>query len=232
MKRLLMIWLLLQGTWTGAVELETHHRYDLKPAAEPGSTQWMITLSHFEPRDWGNVFFFVDIMGERGGGLSEELAYFELSTEFNLPVSGAVMPDWLHDIRFHVELDDSDVDYINRRFLFGLTFDIRPDFMDQLDLEILHSSEEHVGGGNIQLTLVWMKSFPMGSRELVLRGFADYWQSGDNDGNHHMTLLCQPQIVLRFTKRWSVGMELEISNNFYAPDYSCFNKSVFLSYRF
>lgn len=71
---------------------------------------------------------------------------------------------------------------------------------------------------DIQLSCMWTSTFLKG--KITLSGFVDVWTENKDrvnaTGGKKIILLTEPQIWFNLSRHFSIGSEIEISNNFYA----------------
>ena len=63
-----------------------------------------------------------------------------------------------------------------------------------------------------QLTGVWGLNFAQ--NKCTFSGFIDFWRGEKANGHGQLVILTEPQFWYNFTPHFSVGSEIEISNNF------------------
>lgn len=69
---------------------------------------------------------------------------------------------------------------------------------------------------SFQLTGVWGTTFASG--KCTFSGFIDFWRGEQANGHGQLVLLTEPQLWYNVTDKFSVGTEVELSNNFIFPD--------------
>ena len=172
-----------------------------------------LTLEQFKADNWGSWFYFVDI---DFSSKFIEGAYAEISREFNL---GKQSP-----IAAHIEYNGG----LNRfgsyqqAALAGFAYNGHSeDFSKTWSVQLMYkqyfkSYEYTRAYASVQLTGVWGINFA--HNKCRFDGFIDFWR-GENwrpgHENHGMlVVLTEPQFWYNFTDHFSVGTEVEISNNF------------------
>ncbi len=177
------------------------------------------TVEMFKPDSYGNTFFFIDMDYYSGGSKGVTLAYWEIAR---------VLKTKKMPLGLHIEYDGgfgrfavngSDVAYrINDAYLLGLDYSINSsDFSKGISFKVLYKTIIDKNKMSFQLTTVWFAHFF--DNKLSLTGFADFWKE-DSDFNFDGTVdaeyifLTEPQFWFNATEHFSIGSEVEISNNF------------------
>lgn len=172
-----------------------------------------LTLEQFKADNWGSWFYFVDI---DFSSKFVEGAYAEISREFNL---GKQSP-----IAAHIEYNGG----LNRfgsyqqAALAGFAYnghseDFSKTWSVQLMYKHFFKSYQYTSSyPSVQLTGVWGINFA--NNKCRFDGFVDFWR-GENwraghEGHGMLVFLTEPQFWYNFTDHFSVGTEVEISNNF------------------
>ena len=79
---------------------------------------------------------------------------------------------------------------------------------------------------SFQLTGVWGLTFA--NKKCTFSGFIDFWRAENSNYGHGMlVILSEPQFWYNFTPNFSVGSEVEISNNFIYNTYD--DKTFFIN---
>ena len=169
-----------------------------------------LTLEQFKADNWGSWFYFVDI------DFSSKGAYAEISREFNL---GKQSP-----FAAHVEYNGG----LNRFGSFQQAALVGPaynghseDFSKTWSIQLMYkhyfkSYEYTRSYPSFQLTGVWGINFA--NNKCRFNGFIDFWR-GENwrvgkERHGMLVILTEPQFWYNVTNHFSVGSEVEISNNF------------------
>ena len=200
------------------------------------------TVEMFRPDKTGNTFFFIDFdYGSNGVENSPSLAYFEIARCFKL---GKTPFSW------HAEYNGglfrpapSAGASISNAWLTGVDYSWNAsDFSKGFSLKALYKNIANTSDGkpdNFQLTAVWYLNFAKG--KLSFTGFADFWREGhivSNDGfktnfqEKEFIFLTEPQLWYNVTKKFAVGSEVEISNNFAGHDGFMANPTAAVKYTF
>jgi len=177
------------------------------------------TVEMFKPDKFGNTFFFIDMDYYSGGSKGMTLTYWEIArvlktdkmpfgiqVEFNAGFGRFTTPQ-------------SEVAYrINEAYMVGIDYSINSDdFSKGISFKVLYKTIIDKNKASFQLTTVWFANFF--NNKLTLSGFADFWKEDsdfDFDGtvDTEYIFLSEPQIWYNITSHFSVGSEVELSNNF------------------
>jgi hypothetical protein len=80
---------------------------------------------------------------------------------------------------------------------------------------------------SFQLTGVWSTTFAQ--KRCTFSGFIDFWRGEKADGHGQLVILTEPQFWFNVTEHFSLGSEVEISNNFVYNMKSDSDKSFFIN---
>ena len=178
------------------------------------------TVEMFRPDKTGNTFFFIDFdYGVGGVENSPALAYFEIARCFKLGKS---------PFSWHAEYNGgfgqwkagtaSGAYSISNAWLTGVDYSWNAsDFSRGFSLKALYKNIANTMDSkpnSFQLTGVWYVNFAKG--KMSFTGFADLWREKTAFGK--MVFLSEPQLWFNATKKFSVGGEVELSNNFAGMD--------------
>ena len=211
MKKLLIalvfITFLLKGN---AQNVQTHYDFG------NGRKYLTTTVEMFRPDKLGSTFFFIDMDYGVGDVEGVSMAYWEIARAFNLGKS---------PFAFHAEYnggfgrwqagDVSGAYPIEDAWLTGIDYIWNAeDFSKGFTLQALYKNIRGKNDVSFQLTGVWYMNFA--SNKLSFTGFADFWREDFVFGNKatKYVFLAEPQIWYNFNKNFSVGSEIELSNNF------------------
>ena len=168
-----------------------------------------LTLEQFKADNLGSWFYFVDV---DFSSKFVEGAYAEISREFNL---GKQSP-----FAAHIEYNGG----LNRFGSFqqaalagfaynGHSEDFSKTWSVQLMYKQYFKSYEYTRSyPGVQLTGVWGINFA--NNKCRFDGFIDFWRGEKANGHGCLVILSEPQFWYNFTNHFSVGTEVEISNNF------------------
>jgi hypothetical protein len=189
------------------------------------------TLEQFKPDSYGSTFFFVDF-NHSIKGVTE--AYWEISRDLKF---------WEFPVAAHFEYNGgfNTAIQFNNCYLVGASyFWNSPDFTKGFTLQAMYkhierNEEQH----NFQLTGVWY--WHLFDGKLTFSGFADFWRekhyvSKDNFQTHikksNFVFISEPQIWYNINKTFSVGSEVELSNDFAGMSGFKVNPTVAVKYNF
>jgi hypothetical protein len=177
------------------------------------------TVEMFKPDKLGNTFFFIDFNYGAGDVEGPSLAYFEIARCFKL---GKTPFSW------HAEYNgglgqfivgDKAVAYsINNAWLTGIDYSWNSeDFSRGFSLKAMYKNLANTINdkpNSFQLTAVWHLNFAKG--KLLFTGFADFWKEETVFGSY--IFLAEPQLWFNLSKKFALGTEVELSNNFGGMD--------------
>lgn len=176
------------------------------------------TVENFTPDTWGSTYFFID--ADFGGSVVKS-AYGEISRELQF---------WKFPVAIHLEynggLQRSPYGY-DDAYLAGAAWNWHSkDFSKTFSVQLMYKYLAHGGnhGGcnhSFQLTEVWGLDFCGGL--LRFSGYCDLWY--DRGVSGRLIVMSEPQFWVNLWHlprindkvKWSVGSEVEISNNLVWP---------------
>lgn len=174
------------------------------------------TVEMFKPDKLGNTFFFIDMNYGEGDVDGVSLAYWELARVFTIEK----VP-----IGFHIEYNggfgqwkDGSIGgayQINDAYLAGFDYSLNNEnFTKGFSFKTMYKYIDDKHDVSFQITGVWYLHFF--NRKLSFTGFADFWKEENTFGANttDFVFLSEPQLWYNPTEHFSVGGELEISNNF------------------
>ena len=200
------------------------------------------TVEMFRPDKSGNTFFFIDFdYGSNGVKNSPSLSYFEIARCFKL---GKTPFSWHGEYNGGLFRPVPNVGRsISNAWLTGVDYSWNAkDFSKGFSLKALYKNIANTTDkkpNNFQLTAVWYLNFIKG--KMSFTGFADFWREGhtvSNDGfvtnfqEKEYIFLAEPQLWYNCCKKFSIGTELEISNNFAGHDGFMVNPTAAIKYTF
>ena len=194
-----------------AQNVQLHYDFgrNIYPDQEDGRQKVTMTLEQFKVDKWGSWYYFVDVdMTNK----FVESAYTEISREFKIGDKGFAA---------HVEYDGG----LNRNMSYqqaaligaaynGHNADFSKTWSAQLMYKRFFKSYDNTSAYNsVQFTGVWGLNFA--NNKCTFSGFFDLWR-GENAANGHgqLVFLSEPQFWYNITNHFSVGGEVELSNNF------------------
>ncbi len=229
MKKLLSFALLsLMALTAKAQNIQLHYDFgrNIYTGEESNRQKVTITLEQFKADKWGSWFYFVDIDLSRK---FTESAYAEISREFNFCKESPFAA--------HVEYDGglSRNGSFQQSGLLGVAYNGHTaDFSKTWSVQLLYkqyfkSYDNTRAYASAQLTGVWGLHFF--NKKLTFSGFIDFWR-GENwrpghEGHGMLVILTEPQFWFNATSHFSIGSEVEISNNFIYNTYN--DKSFFIN---
>ena len=206
-----------------AQNIQVHYDFgrNIYPDQEDGRQKVTVTLEQFKADQWGSWYYFVDV--DLTNKFTEG-AYTEISREFNIGKKGFAA---------HVEYDGG----LNKSGLFqqaallgGAYNGHNADFSKTWSVQLMYkrffkSYENSSAYNSVQLTGVWGLNFA--NKKCTFSGFVDFWRGENANGNGQLVILSEPQFWYNVTDHFSVGSEVEISNNFIYNTYD--DKSFFVN---
>jgi hypothetical protein len=206
-----------------AQNIQVHYDFgrNIYPDQEDGRQKVTVTLEQFKADQWGSWYYFVDVDVTNK---FTEGAYTEISREFNIGKKGFAA---------HVEYDGG----LNKSGAFqqaallggaynGHNADFSKTWSVQLMYKRFFKSYDYTSAYNsVQLTGVWGLNFA--NKKCTFSGFVDFWRGEKANGNGQLVILSEPQFWYNVTDHFSVGGEVEISNNFIYNTYD--DKSFFVN---
>jgi hypothetical protein len=185
-----------------------------------------LTLEQFKADNWGSWFYFVDIDFSRK---FVEGAYAEISREFNL---GKQSPFAAH-VEYNGGLNRAG-SFQQAALLGGAYNGHNADFSKTWSVQLMykHYFKSYAytrAYSSFQLTGVWGLTFA--NKKCTFSGFIDFWRAENSKPDHYghgmLVILTEPQFWYNFTPHFSVGSEVEISNNFIYNTYD--DKTFFIN---
>jgi len=215
MKRaLLLVTLILLFFNVDAQNLQLHYDFG-KDRNYPTST-----FEYFNADKYGSTFLFIDMDYNAGDVKGVSSAYWEIARSLSFwkgPLAAHIEYDggflqWKQDsIGGAVQIDDAwlaGVEYIynDENFTKGVT------------LQLLYKYIRDKHNASFQITGVWYLNFL--KNKMTFSGFADFWREDNVFVEDNLisetkyVLMTEPQLWYNFSKHFSAGSELELSNNF------------------
>ena len=206
-----------------AQNVQVHYDFGrfIYPDQENGRQSVTVTLEQFKADQWGSWYYFVDV------DLSNKFAegaYTEISREFNIGKKGFAA---------HVEYDgglNKSGSFQQAALLGGAYNGHNADFSKTWSVQLMYKrffkSYDYTSAYNsVQLTGVWGLNFA--NKKCTFSGFVDFWRGENADGKGQLVILSEPQFWYNVTDHFSVGGEVEVSNNFIYNTYD--DKSFFVN---
>ena len=206
-----------------AQNIQVHYDFgrNIYPDQEDGRQKVTVTLEQFKADQWGSWYYFVDV--DMTNKFTEG-AYTEISREFNIGKKGFAA---------HVEYDgglNKSGSFQQAALLGGAYNGHNADFSKTWSVQLMYkrffkSYENSSAYNSVQLTGVWGLNFA--NKKCTFSGFVDFWRGENANGNGQLVILSEPQFWYNITDHFSVGSEVEISNNFIYNTYD--DKSFFVN---
>ena len=206
-----------------AQNIQVHYDFgrNIYPDQEDGRQKVTVTLEQFKADQWGSWYYFVDV--DMTNKFTEG-AYTEISREFNIGKKGFAA---------HVEYDgglNKSGSFQQAALLGGAYNGHNADFSKTWSVQLMYKrffkSYDYTSAYNsVQLTGVWGLNFA--NKKCTFSGFVDFWRGENANGNGQLVILSEPQFWYNITDHFSVGSEVEISNNFIYNTYD--DKSFFVN---
>jgi hypothetical protein len=212
-----------------AQDIQLHYDFgrNIYTGEEAGRQKVTITVEQFKADDWGSWYYFFDV--DLTSKTTRSI-YTEISREINL---GKNLP-----LAAHVEYDGGlwhapaigNGSY-QQAGLAGIAYNgHNADFSKTWSVQALYkqffkSYEGTHSYASFQLTGVWGLNFL--DNKMTFSGFIDFWR-GEKANNHGcLVILSEPQLWYNVNKHFSVGTEVEFSNNFIVNYYN--DKTFFVN---
>lgn len=200
----------------GAQEIQVHFdpRHALHADVAPRNYVTVTFQAAFSDK-MGSTYGFIDMDFSRGKG-NIGLAYLELKRDFSF----GSFPLMAH-VEFNGGISlgkDNSGFSIPNAYLAGAAW--KPFRKANVTLFTLYKYNSfQKGSHDVQFSCMWAHTFAKG--KFTVSGFADFWTENRNrviTGNEgkKVILLTEPQFWYNVSHHFSVGTEIEISNNFYA----------------
>ena len=206
-----------------AQNIQVHYDFgrNIYPDQEDGRQKVTVTLEQFKADQWGSWYYFVDV--DMTNKFTEG-AYTEISREFNIGKKGFAA---------HVEYDgglNKSGSFQQAALLGGAYNGHNADFSKTWSVQLMYkrffkSYEYSSAYNSVQLTGVWGLNFA--NKKCTFSGFVDFWRGENADGKGQLVILSEPQFWYNVTNHFSVGGEVEVSNNFIYNTYD--DKSFFVN---
>ncbi|WP_320110846.1 DUF5020 family protein [Draconibacterium orientale] len=178
------------------------------------------TVEMFRPDAYGSTFFFIDMdYGADGTGIDNgiSLAYWEIARAFKWNETQKFMP--------RVEYNGGTMSVapevwvpIENCWLAGVERTwASADFSKILTLQANYKYIKDKEDAAFQLTAVW--TVQMAEGKFTFTGFADFWKEEMYWGTDYR-FLTEPQLWYNPCKNFSLGTEIELSNNFVGDEFA------------
>lgn len=198
--------------------IQTHYDFG------DGRSYLTTTIEMFKPDAWGSTFFFVDYdhNSEKSGVLSDKdqpsLSYFEIARGLKF---------WDAPVEMTIEYNGglTNGTSLANAYLAGPAYSWNAsDFSMGYTVKTLYkhiANQLNSGEFCWQLTGVWYYKLKLtDSYSLSFNGFVDFWKEKQNfflnkqGETADYVFLTEPQLWFNFNEHFSLGGEVELSNNF------------------
>lgn len=168
------------------------------------------TLEMFKPDKYGNTFFFVDFDYGVNGTKGVSMAYMEIAR---------CLKFWDSPFSAHIEYNGGFGQFapgsayqINDAWLSGVDYSWNAkDYSKGISLKALYKNiRGNEYRNSFQLTAVWYAHFF--DKKISFTGFADFWREKTHLGK--FVFISEPQLWFNLTESFSIGSEVEFSQDF------------------
>jgi len=201
-KLFLAVCVLFSGVVT-AQNLQLH--YDFKKPRQFFTS----TIEQFKPDAWGSTFYFVDFDYD-ASNKNPSLAYMEISRNLKI----GTCPVMAH-VEFNGGLkakNNYGLNFKNAALVGGAYSYVVGGWI--LESQLMYKAIQGNESADVQFTQVW--TYPMFNGKVTFSGFFDIWSDNKNETTHKKkaVIITEPQLWYNVNNMFSVGSEVEISNNF------------------
>jgi hypothetical protein len=222
-KNITGILLLMMIALTGsAQDLQLHYDFGRRIYSSEEETRMDVTLTleQFKADKLGSWYYFID-MDIYGSGMKG--AYAEISREFTFAHSSGKT-----SLDAHVEYDGGMTTFksgggtrFQNALLVGPALNgHNTDYSATWSVQVMYKQYFKSGASkaysSCQLTGVWGLNFA--KEKCTFSGYIDFWRGVQNNGHGKLIVMTEPQFWYNATKHFSVGTEIEVSNNFITPE--------------
>ncbi len=204
------------ATMSQAQNVQLHYDFlkDARDTKASGRGYLTSTIEMFHPDKSGSTFFFTD-MDYNGDKGSVSLAYMEITRDQKICKKFPLLAHFEYNGGLITEKNNFGLSFDNA-FLLGFSYPFKIGDASFSVYGAYKGIRNTTEGPDFQLTGTWFAMLAKG--KITLSGFIDIWSQDKfgatgRDGKH-IVLLTEPQIWYNFTKNFSAGSEIEISNNF------------------
>jgi len=181
------------------------------------------TVEMYKQDKVGSTFFFIDMdYGSKASEIDEiSLSYWEIARSFKISDKSAFEPRIEYNGGFgrgEYSVEETIYQYhysINSAYLVGGQYTWKnKDFSKILTLQANYKYIKDKENASFQITAVW--NFHFFKKKLSFNGFADFWKEKQlfDEKKTNFIFLTEPQIWYNAFSKFSIGTEIEISNNF------------------
>ncbi len=242
MKKALMMTLLAAAAGTAAAQdVQLHYDFGRHIYSDEEKTRQTITVTfeQFKADKLGSWYWFIDLDMYSDGMKG---AYTEISREFTFARPSA-STSWAAHIEYDggmTTFKDGGGTRFQHAALVGPAWNgHNEDFSATWSVQAMYKQyfKQHAASAyaSFQLTGVWGVTFAAG--KCTCSGFIDFWRGQKANGHGQLVILTEPQLWYNFSKHFSAGTEIEISNCFIYPEAAttktCYvNPTLALKYNF
>ena len=200
MKKIITLFAFFTVVTLSAQNFQGHYDFDREHVT--------LTFEMFKPDKYGNTFTFTDFDFNANDGISQ--VYFELARVLKTEK----MPVGLH-VEFNGGLGTFDAGSglngytLNNAWIFGVNYG-KSNAVWGFSTYAGYKAFKNAGEANFQVTGTWYWNIIQ--EKLTFTGFADVWT--ENGLSEKTVFLTEPQLWYHLNKSFSVGGEVEFSNNF------------------
>lgn len=205
-----------------AQNLQFHYDFGRHIYSSEEATRQTVTLTfeQFKADALGSWFWFIDLDMYSDGMKG---AYTEISREFTFATAGCN-----NSFAAHAEYDGGSTTFHDgggTRFqnaaLVGPAWNgHNSDFSATWSVQALYKQYFKQGTSpafaSFQLTGVW--GFQLADNRFTCSGYVDLWRGRNSNGHGKLVMAAEPQFWYNATRHFSVGSEIELSNNFVTPE--------------
>lgn len=222
MKKGITIILLLVAVAANAQNLQLHYDFGRRIYSSEEHTRQDVTLTleQFKGDCLGSWFYFIDL-DIYGSGMKG--AYMEMSREFTF-----ARPSAAATFDAHIEYDGGLTTFkegggtrFQNALLIGPAYNgHNKDYSATWSVQTMYKQYFRSGTSkaysSFQLTGVWGLNFA--NRHCTFSGYIDFWRGVANNGHGKLVIMSEPQFWYNINHHFSVGTEIEVSNNFINPE--------------
>lgn len=178
------------------------------------------TFEYFNADKVGSTFLFIDMDYNAGDVKGVSSAYWEIARSLSF---------WKGPLAAHIEYNGGFLQWkqdskggavqIDDAWLAGVEYIYNDEnFTKGVTLQLLYKYIRNKHDASFQITGVWYLNFL--KNKMTFSGFADFWREDNMFVQDNLisetkfVFMTEPQLWYNFTKHFSVGSELELSNNF------------------
>lgn len=223
MKRTTFTFVLLMTAFAAwAQNFQLHYDFGRKIYSDEQATRQTVTLTYeqFKADNLGSWYWFVDFDMYSDGIKG---AYTEISREFTF-----AKPSQSLAFAAHAEYngglttfkDGGGTRFQNAALIGPALNGHNSDFSTTWSLQAMYKQyfkyQETSAYASFQLTGVWSTTFASG--KCTFSGFIDLWRGEKANGHGQLVMMTEPQLWYNVNKHFSLGTEIEISDNFIYPE--------------